>query len=95
MQAHGARLNNLSTDGLLNDSSRNDRLSFDIAGCHFDLTRQRLDQEALKELANLANQANFDRLKEALFAGDKVNLSEDRAVLHMALRDGAPHVERS
>ena len=93
MQAHSARLNNLSTDGLLNDSSRNDRLSFDIAGCHFDLSRQRLDQEALKELANLANQANFDHLKEALFAGDKVNLSEDRAVLHMALRDGAPHID--
>ena len=93
LQAHSARLNNLSTDGLLNDSSRNDLLSFDIAGCHFDLSRQRLDQEALKELANLANQANFDRLKEALFAGDKVNLSEDRAVLHMALRDGAPHID--
>ena len=86
-------LRNLSTASLCKDASRNDRLTFDMAGCHFDLTQQRIDQAALDQLFQLADRANFDRLRHALFAGNKINLSEDRAVLHMALRDGAPHID--
>lgn len=93
LQAHSERLSNLSTNDLLSDLTRNKRLSFDIAGCHFDLSRQRLDQEVLNELLNLADTADFETLKKAFFAGDKINTSEDRAVLHMALRGGAPGID--
>ena len=93
LHAHSLGLRNLSTASLCKDASRNDRLTFDMAGCHFDLTQQRIDQAALDQLFQLADRANFDRLRHALFAGDKINLSEDRAVLHMALRDGAPHID--
>ena len=95
LQSHHARLKHASANALLKEPGRYERLTFDIAGCHFDLSRQRLDLGVLDELLALATAADFDRLKQAFFAGEHLNLSEDRAVLHMALRNGAPTIDKT
>ena len=92
LQAHSQRLATIPTEQLITDEQRQAKLTFDIAGCHFDLSRQRLDQRALDDLIVLAEEANVESLRNALFAGEELNVSERRPVLHMALRDGVPHL---
>ena len=53
----------------------------------FDYSKQRVTDETLRLLGDLARAADFDTRRAALFAGEAVNLTEGRAVLHMALRN--------
>ena len=92
LQAHSQRLTAISTGELNKDQQRSSNLTFDLAGCHFDLSRQRFDQSTLNDLVALAKEANVASLRDALFAGQPINVSENRAVLHMALRGGAPNL---
>ena len=92
MQTHRQRLDTIPTAELLKDDQRGSKLTFDVAGCHFDLSRQRFDLSALDDLLALARDADVESLRDALFAGDKINVSERRPVLHMALRDGVPNL---
>ncbi|HAH80258.1 MAG TPA: glucose-6-phosphate isomerase, partial [Gammaproteobacteria bacterium] len=92
LQAHRQRLTAISTEELNKDEQRLSKLTFDIAGCHFDLSRQRFDQPTLNDLVALADEANVASLRDALFTGEPINVSENRAVLHMALRGGAPNL---
>ena len=92
MQTHRQRLDTIPTAELLKDDQRGSKLTFDVAGCHFDLSRQRFDLSALDDLLALARDADVESLRDALFAGDKINVSENRPVLHMALRDGVPNL---
>ncbi len=57
-----------------------------VAGVSFDFSRQRIDDRGLGALFELADQASVVALREAMFAGDHINTTEDRAVLHTALR---------
>ena len=92
LQAHSQRLTGISTEELNKDEQRLSKLTFDIAGCHFDLSRQRFDQPTLNDLVALADEANVASLRDALFTGEPIKVSENRAVLHMALRGGAPNL---
>tara|TARA_B100001093_G_scaffold519452_1_gene608539 strand:- start:9954 stop:11519 length:1566 start_codon:yes stop_codon:yes gene_type:complete len=92
LQTHRQRLDKIPTAELLKDDQRGSKLTFDVAGCHFDLSRQRFDLSALDDLLALARDADVESLRDALFAGDKINVSENRPVLHMALRDGVPNL---
>jgi glucose-6-phosphate isomerase len=65
-------------------------LRHSLAGCHFDFTRQRVDGQILNELQELAQRMKLSAKRDAMFSGDKINTSENRGVLHSALRDGAP-----
>ena len=92
LHGHRQRLDTIPTGELLEDEQRQSQLMFEVAGCYFDLSRQRFDQSALDALLMLAREANVESLRDALFAGEKINISENSAVLHMALRDGAPNI---
>ena len=57
-----------------------------VAGISFDFTRQRVDERALGALFELADEAAVVALRDSMFAGGRINNTEDRAVLHTALR---------
>ena len=58
---------------------------------YIDFAKQHVDQNAISELIKLADRQRFEEWRRALYAGEVINHSEDRAVLHMALREGAPN----
>ena len=68
------------------DAERVAKLSVDIAGIHFDFSKTHLDGAALAAFEDLAKSAGFAAKRDALFAGDAVNTSENRAVTHVAER---------
>jgi glucose-6-phosphate isomerase len=68
------------------DPQRFERLSVEAAGLFLDYSKNRLDGRTLELLAGLARERGVERLRDAMFAGDKINLTENRAVLHTALR---------
>ncbi|MGN6258371.1 MAG: glucose-6-phosphate isomerase [Solirubrobacterales bacterium] len=68
------------------DPGRGERLRAEGAGLYLDFSKNRVTDETLMLLGGLAQQRGvFDR-REAMFAGERINVSEDRAVLHVALR---------
>ncbi|MGJ7913893.1 glucose-6-phosphate isomerase [Massilia sp. LXY-6] len=68
------------------DPQRFERLSVEAAGLFLDYSKNRLDGRTLELLAQLARARGVERLRDAMFAGEKINLTENRAVLHTALR---------
>jgi len=69
------------------DPGRFDGLSWSVAGLTIDLSKQRLSEETLPLLLDLAKVMDIEGQRAALYAGEKVNVTEDRAALHVALRD--------
>ena len=61
-----------------------------IDGLIFDYSKQRVSRETMALLYDLAVAAKLDERRRALFAGERVNVTEDRSVLHMALRNMVP-----
>ena len=61
-------------------------LRMDACGVSFDFSRQRVDPRALKVLVQLAGEVGVEQWRAAMFAGEHINTTEDRAVLHTALR---------
>ncbi len=72
------------------DSQRFQQLSLQVDDLLFDFSKEKLDAEVLAKLLTLAEAAGVAERRDAMVRGDKINLTEDRAVLHMALRDGVP-----
>jgi glucose-6-phosphate isomerase len=68
------------------DPDRVRRLTFTAADLHVDLSKSLLDDEVLAALLDLADQVGVARRRDAMFAGEHINVTEDRAVLHTALR---------
>jgi len=68
------------------DPRRFARFSFRSDGMLLDLSRQRLDDETLRLLLDLADEADVLRWRDRMLGGARINLTEDRAVLHTALR---------
>ena len=68
------------------DPNRFSNLSLEVEGLLVDFSRQRLDLTTLDLLFNLAVDADVAGWRDRLFAGEKINISENRAVLHPALR---------
>ena len=68
------------------DATRTEGLSFDRGGLLVDFSKQRIDRAALAALVELARVADVERWRDAMFAGERINVSENRAVLHAALR---------
>ena len=69
------------------DPERVPRLGFDAADLHVDLSKSLLDDDVLAALLALADEVGVTQRRDAMFAGRHINVSEDRAVLHTALRD--------
>lgn len=85
--AEAARLAKVPLISLFDaDPRRANAFTFTAPHLRLDLSKQRLDAGALDALLALARAANFDGARRALFAGDLVNVTENRAALHTALR---------
>jgi glucose-6-phosphate isomerase len=69
-----------------NDPTRGQRLTVEALGLYFDYSKNRITDETLKLLLQLATESGLRARIEALFAGEKINITENRAVLHVALR---------
>jgi glucose-6-phosphate isomerase len=87
LQSHYERLRGTHLRELFGtDPERGERLIAEGAGLYLDFSKNRITDETLMLLGGLAQQRGvFDR-REAMFAGEHINVSEDRAVLHVALR---------
>jgi glucose-6-phosphate isomerase len=68
------------------DPERADRFSAQAAGIHLDYSKNRITDETLALLLSLARESQLEQRREAMFAGEHINVSEDRSVLHVALR---------
>ncbi len=68
------------------DPQRAERFSLDACGIYLDYSKNRIAAETLQLLVRLATESGLRDRIDAMFRGDKVNVSEDRAVLHVALR---------
>ena len=68
------------------DPDRGDRLHVEAAGWYFDYAKQRVTDETLALLGALADARGVRERAEAMFRGEHINVTEDRAVLHVALR---------
>ncbi|NOX51738.1 MAG: glucose-6-phosphate isomerase, partial [Gammaproteobacteria bacterium] len=77
-----------SLRSLLEDSYRTKKLQFQLAGMRFDFAKQWIDSDITKELLSLAEETQVLNKAAAMFAGEHINVSENRAVLHSALRHG-------
>ena len=72
------------------DPSRARKFSLDAAGWHLDYSKNRVDKKTMKALVKLAEASNLRAEIERMFTGEKINRTENRAVLHTALRNCAP-----
>ncbi|MEQ9347336.1 MAG: glucose-6-phosphate isomerase [Thalassospira sp.] len=75
-----------------NDPARFDRFSAALDDLFVDYSKNLITDDVMVALGKLAKAANVEAWRDRMFAGDKINVTEDRAVLHTALRnlDGAP-----
>src|ERR1700740_3371047 len=62
------------------------RMSLEAGGLYFDYSKNRITDETLKLLFRLAEESELRSRIEAMFSGEKINVKENRAVLHTALR---------
>ncbi len=69
------------------DPRRFERFSLRFGDILFDYSKNRITEKTMGLLLDLARQANLSQRIEAMFAGEKINTSENRAVLHVALRN--------
>jgi glucose-6-phosphate isomerase len=68
------------------DPSRGERLAADGAGIYLDYSKNRVTDETLALLRQLAGESGLAERTDAMFRGDRINITEDRSVLHVALR---------
>ena len=68
------------------DPQRGERLALDAVGVYFDYSKNRISDETLRLLVQFVEQSGLRERIDAMFRGEKINVSEERAVLHVALR---------
>jgi glucose-6-phosphate isomerase len=68
------------------DPGRGERMAADGAGLHLDYSKNRIVDETIELLIALADDRGMPERRDAMFRGERINVSEDRSVLHVALR---------
>ena len=87
LQMHHAKLCSQPLRALFAaDPERFRKMTLDAAGLLLDFSKNRIDATALSLLLDLARECGVEARRDAMFAGEKINLTEQRAVLHTALR---------
>ena len=89
LREEAAILGDIHLRDLLRDAGRSRALVRELGDLRVDVSRQKLRQETLDLLLELAAETGLEGRIAALFAGERINRSEDRPVMHMAQRDGA------
>ncbi len=93
LQAHQQKVRDVHLRQLFaDDPLRGKRLAAEACGLYLDYSKNRITNETLELLLKLAKECGLREHAEAMFTGQKINVTEQRAVLHTALR--APHEER-
>ena len=87
LSEHGKRQKHVSLPGLFSEDARRfEKFSLRLDDLLLDVSKTSLSETTLKLLFELAKERGVFTLRDSMFAGDKINRSEDRAVLHCALR---------
>jgi glucose-6-phosphate isomerase len=87
LEKHYQKLKNIHLSQLFSDDrGRGERLAIDAAGIYLDYSKNRITDETLQLLLQLADESALHERIDAMFRGDEINVSENRAVLHVALR---------
>lgn len=68
------------------DAERVQKFSFDVSDLHFDLSKNLMTDKTRALLAQLGKEIGLEQRRDAMYAGEHINTTEDRAVLHTALR---------
>jgi glucose-6-phosphate isomerase len=68
------------------DPGRGERLTADAAGLYLDYSKNRVTDETMRLLTDLARESGLEERRDMMFAGQPINVSENRSVLHVALR---------
>ena len=85
--AHHAQIGDAHLRQLFaDDPTRGDTMTLDAVDLHLDYAKHRLTAETIELLVALARRAGVEQLRDAMFAGEKINVTEQRAALHVALR---------
>jgi glucose-6-phosphate isomerase len=106
LEAHFRKIRDLHLRTLFaDDPKRGEHMLFHAAGVYFDYSKQRVTAETVQLLLQLAQESGLREHIDAMFRGDRINVTEQRAVLHVALRapkgqplwtdgeDVTPHVQ--
>jgi glucose-6-phosphate isomerase len=87
LQAHHAEVKDLHLRDLFaRDHGRAERLAVEAAGLFLDYSKNRITDETVRLLLSLAEERGLAARRDAMFRGEKINATEGRAVLHVALR---------
>ena len=87
LKEHHDKIRNLHLRGLFEaDPGRGERMTAEAAGIYLDFAKNRITDETLELLLNLARECGLKDRIDAMFRGEKINITEKRAVLHTALR---------
>lgn len=87
LEAHFREIRDLHLRNLFaDDANRGERMTAEAAGLYLDYSKNRITDETLIHLAQLAGESGLSIQIEAMFRGDRINITENRAVLHTALR---------
>ena len=86
LKAHVADVNKTHLKDLLQDSARVEALTAEHNGVYLDYSRQRVTTETMGKLFDLARATGLRGKIDAMFSGEHLNRTEDRAVLHVASR---------
>jgi glucose-6-phosphate isomerase len=87
LEAHYQQVRELHLRELFaDDPGRGERMTAEAAGLYLDYSKNRIVDETIKLLLQLAEESGLRARIDAMFQGEKINLTEKRAVLHIALR---------
>ena len=86
LSAHHKALTPNLREWFATDPARAEKLSFTADELHVDLSKNLITSETVELLLKLAEEVKLEQAREAMFSGEHINVTEDRAVLHTALR---------
>jgi len=87
LEAHYQKVRELHLRNLFaDDPTRGERMAIEAVGIYFDYSKHRITDETLRLLLQLAEESGLRARIDAMFRGEKINVTEKRAVLHVALR---------
>ena len=87
LEAHYQKVRELHLRNLFaDDPKRGERMTIEAMGLYLDYSKNRITDETLKLLLQLAEECGLRARIDAMFRGEKINITENRAVLHVALR---------
>jgi len=87
LEAHYSTVRELHLRQLFaDDPKRGERLALEAVGLYLDYSKNRITEQTMKLLVQLAEECGLRARIDAMFSGEKINITENRAVLHVALR---------